>query len=368
MGMTPLRILLTLDAVGGVWQYATTLARALGEQGVNCRLAGFGPPPTQAQRETCAGIPHTELTWTEAPLDWLVRDEAALQPVAPTLLAMARAWQVDLLHLSLPSQAAGMPHGLPVVVTAHSCVPTWWRAMRGDALPAEWRWQQRLNRAGLARADEVLAPSAAHAATLRAVYGVLPAVRVVHNATDCIEPHQGEKDNMILAVGRWWDEAKNGATLDQAAEGTAWPVVLVGPLSGPDGSVVRFGHARTTGGRPADAVRALMARAAIFVAPSRYEPFGLAVLEAALHGAALVLADIPAFRELWNGAALFVSPMDVAAWRDAFARLVAAPALRHRLALRAHARARHFTPQRQADSIRAAYAAASTRHADRSAA
>ena len=38
-----------------------------------------------------------------------------------------------------------------------------------------------------------------------------------------------------------------------------------------------------------------------------YEPFGLAVLEAAQAGCALVLSDIPTFRELWDGAALFVA-------------------------------------------------------------
>ena len=44
----------------------------------------------------------------------------------------------------------------------------------------------------------------------------------------------------------------------------------------------------------------------IFVSVSRYEPFGLAVLEAAHAGCALVLSDIPTFRELWQGAASFV--------------------------------------------------------------
>ena len=46
---------------------------------------------------------------------------------------------------------------------------------------------------------------------------------------------------------------------------------------------------------------------------ARYEPFGLAVLEAAQAGCALVLSDIPTFRELWNGAAQFVPPGDDAA-------------------------------------------------------
>ncbi len=51
-----------------------------------------------------------------------------------------------------------------------------------------------------------------------------------------------------------------------------------------------------------------MGEAAIFAHPARYEPFGLAVLEAAMAGCALVLGDIPTLRELWDGAAVFVAP------------------------------------------------------------
>ncbi len=48
------------------------------------------------------------------------------------------------------------------------------------------------------------------------------------------------------------------------------------------------------------------AAATVFASMARYEPFGLAVLEAAQAGMRLVLSDIPTFRELWDGAAIFV--------------------------------------------------------------
>jgi glycosyltransferase involved in cell wall biosynthesis len=70
-----------------------------------------------------------------------------------------------------------------------------------------------------------------------------------------------------------------------------------------------------------------MQSAAVFVAPARYEPFGLAVLEAALSGCALVLGDIPTFRELWDGgAARFVDPDDAGAIAAAVDGLLADPA------------------------------------------
>ena len=59
------------------------------------------------------------------------------------------------------------------------------------------------------------------------------------------------------------------------------------------------------------------AKASVFASVSRYEPFGLAVLEAAQAGCALVLSDIPTFRELWDGAALFVPPEDPVALAEA---------------------------------------------------
>jgi glycosyltransferase involved in cell wall biosynthesis len=52
---------------------------------------------------------------------------------------------------------------------------------------------------------------------------------------------------------------------------------------------------------------AAYAGASVFASMALYEPFGLAVLEAAQAGTRLVLRDTPGFRELWDGAATFVA-------------------------------------------------------------
>ena len=77
----------------------------------------------------------------------------------------------------------------------------------------------------------------------------------------------------------------------------------------------------------------------VFVSPALYEPFGLAVLEAAQAGCALVLADIPTFRELWDGAALFVPPSDDRAIAATLSTITADTALRTRMAAAAERRA-----------------------------
>ena len=78
-----------------------------------------------------------------------------------------------------------------------------------------------------------------------------------------------------------------------------------------------------------------MRRAAVFASAARYEPFGLAVLEAAMHGARSCLPTSRRFRELWHDAALFIAADDAAGFAAAFDGLAEEPALRRRLAARA---------------------------------
>ena len=65
-----------------------------------------------------------------------------------------------------------------------------------------------------------------------------------------------------------------------------------------------------------------LARASIFVHPARYEPFGIAPLEAAMSGCALVLGDIPSLREVWGDAAAYVNPDDADGLRRVLTRLI----------------------------------------------
>jgi glycosyltransferase involved in cell wall biosynthesis len=281
------------------------------------------------------------------PLDWMVTDAAQLEPGVEKLAGLARDWRADLLHLNLPSQAAGLESDVPVVVASHSCVPTWWQAVHGTALPEALEWQREHNRQGFCRADAIMVPSESHGAALRCAYGPLPPLHVVYNATSTARSSQS-KETFILSVGRWWDTGKNGQILDAAAKSLPWPVVLAGPLFGPDGQATVFRFAQAPGALAHQDILGLMRRASIFAAPSRYEPFGLAVAEAAVGGSALVLADIPTFHELWDGAALFVDPDDIGGWANAFSTLMENAPLRRELAARAQSCAQRFTLPRLA--------------------
>jgi len=344
---------MTLDAVGGVWRYAMDLARALRPQGVDVVFLGFGPLPSDRQRAEAEAL--GLLDWAEAPLDWLVQDASELARVPELIDLAAERHGADLLQLNLPTQAAGLGTARHVLVVSHSCVTTWFRAVRGTGLPPGWEWQGDLNARGLARADVVVAPSQSHAEALRACYGPLPQLRVVLNAVNAPEPNRLPEKPIVIAAGRWWDEGKGGAVIDAAAEMTNWPVRLLGPTRGPNGAVFVAESATVEGELPHGEAVALMREAGIFVSPSIYEPFGLAVAEAARMGLPLVLSDIPTFRELWDDVALFFPPRDAESLAVALDRLASDPHQRRRLGEAARRRSRRFTAEAQADAMLSLY-------------
>jgi glycosyltransferase involved in cell wall biosynthesis len=350
----PHSLVMTLDAVGGVWRYAMDLGVALGDTGVSVTFAGLGPRPSAAQRHEAEAI--GELVWLDAPLDWMAERQSDLDCVPDLLGRVVEDARADLVHLNLPSQACDRSPGCPIVVASHSCVVSWFRAVRGTNVPTSWAWQETCNRRGFDRASAVVAPSASYAALLRTCYGQIDHLTVVPNAVRPIA--KKAKEDVVFAAGRWWDEGKNGAVLDAAAPAIEWPVLMAGPATGPSGQFLPITSAKALGELPHREVRARMARAAIVVSPSLYEPFGLAALEAASAGAALVLADIPTYREIWDGAALFAAPGDPAAFADAANQLIHHSSLRHEMAKRANARAARFSPGAQANAMLGIYGSA----------
>jgi glycosyltransferase involved in cell wall biosynthesis len=353
----PRRILMTVDAVGGVWRYAVDAARGLNARGVSVVLAGLGPEPSAAQRAEVRALPGTDIVWLDAPLDWLAAAETDLDRLPPILARLVDELCIDLVQLNVPSQAAGLRLPVPVVAVSHSCVVTWWDAVRAGPLPTDWAWQRARTRRGLDAAAVVITPSRSHGAAVVRAYGPVTHLRVVPNAGTPV-PIARDKDPVVFAAGRWWDEGKNGRLLDAAARRISWPVEMAGAFRGPNGQEIRLANAAALGELSSDEVRRRMARAAIVACPSLYEPFGLVALEAAHAGAALVLADIPTFRELWSGAAVFADPRDPEAFAAAVERLAADADLRARMGESARARAARFNLDAQVDGLLDAYAAA----------
>ena len=347
-----LRILMTLDAVGGVWRYAVDLGTALREAGHKVVLAGLGPEPSLAQRAEAAKV--GPLHWGAPPLDWMAEDPDALTGVAPWLDGLVDDVKPDLLHLNLPGQAAGRHHGPPCVAVSHSCLATWFRVVQDAPVPDHLAWHADLTRRGLQDAAIAIAPSAAHADLTARTHGV-DGIAAVPNAsrTPLACPSQG--DGTLIAAARWWDPGKGAAVLDAAAGLMDHPVTMLGACRAPDGAEFTARHATTTGALPHARTMARIGAASLFVSPSRYEPFGLAPLEAARLARPLLLADIPVYREIWQGCARFFDPDDPEALAaEARALMADSPARRH-LGMVAQERARTFSPRAQARAMEPLY-------------
>src|SRR3954447_2891189 len=347
----PLRILMTADAVGGVWQYTVDLVRRLAEIGGEVLVAVLGPAPSDEQRGELEGLDGVALAEKSFALEWEPNSWTDVDASGNWLLELDSEFRSDLVHLNGYTHAS-LAWRKPVLVVAHSCVYSWWRNVLQTAPDPEWDEYRRRVTAGLLACDTVVAPTGFMAGEIQREYGVeSDKVRVIHNFSRRPTSSSREKEPFFFAAGRVWDPAKNFALLEQAAPHLKWPVKLAGKDNGQrQGPLEKLGQVGT-----ADLLE-LMSRAKVFVHPALYEPFGLSVLDAARSKCCLVLADIPSLRELWGDAALFIDPRDQSAWIAELNSLCDDPARCEELGERAFAHAQVYTAESSIASYNALYA------------
>jgi glycosyltransferase involved in cell wall biosynthesis len=350
------RLLMTADAIGGVWQYAIDLAAALEPLGVDTVLAVLGPQASPAQRLEALGVPRLKLVETGLPLDWLCDGPAPVIDAGEAIARLARSEDVDIVQLNMPSLGARAVFDVPVVAVTHGCVGTWWEAARGTRPDAAYAWQDDLVRAGLFAADAVVAPSASYAAVVARYHQLAVPPLAVHNGrTPLALPDVAPVDHVFTA-GRLWDQVKNTALLDRTAARLSVPFRAAGCKKGPHGEHMPVSHLTLLGQLNAAGMAREFAGRPIFVSAARFEPFGLAVLEAASAGCPLILSNIDTFGELWSGAALIVDRDDDAAYADAIERVRGDAGLRAHLGEAARNRARRYTPAAMGAAMAAIYA------------
>jgi glycosyltransferase involved in cell wall biosynthesis len=363
-----MRVLMTADTVGGVWTYAIELMRALEPHGVRFLLATMGRKLSPSQWSDVCSLNNVEVAESEYRLEWMPAPWEDVSAAGEWLLSLAKRFRPDIVHLNGYAHAC-MPFNAPVLVVGHSCVLSWWRAVKGaDAPRPQWEAYANAVRTGLNAADMVAAPTAAMLAELETLYGPLPKERlsVLPNCRDTSRFASKEtygKERFLFSAGRLWDEAKNVRTLCDAAakSGVSWPVVVAGETTEPGreadtASICSAPNVRFVGALAPESVAGWMRRAAIYALPARYEPFGLSALEAALSGCALVLGNIPSLREVWGDAALYVAPDDADALATAISRLIEDESARANLAADARERAHTlYTPERTANAYLQVY-------------
>ena len=183
-GSHGLRVLLTTDAVGGVWTYSLDLARELGRNGIETVLAVLGPPPGDAARAAALDIaaPRTGDDRAAAGLDGRDTGDGAGRRRAP-----GASWRASkrcaLVQLHTPALAAARSFDVPVIAVHHSCLATWWRAVKGEEaeMPEDFRWRSAMVARGIAAVSQLVAPTTAHAHAIAAAYALSSPPLVIRN-------------------------------------------------------------------------------------------------------------------------------------------------------------------------------------------
>lgn len=346
--------LITADTIGGVWTYVRELVTGLSRRGVRVTLVSFGEIPTPQQTAWMDALEGVDFRPTAFRLEWMQDSAADIEMSAEYLVSITSEVKPDVLHLNQYCYG-NLPVDVPRIVVAHSDVVSWWAAVHGEEPPDnQWiRWYRDKVRSGVAAATKLVAPSqwmldAICEHHVRPQHGA-----VIYNGRNrnLFNPHI-TKERYALTVGRLWDAGKQVSILKNIE--SPMPVYVAGATSHPEAAF--RGQSRSNGfagnvqfkdQQSEVRLRNLYARASIYLATSRYEPFGLAPVEAALSRCAIIANDIPSFREIWGEAVCYFQSNDSASLRDVLERLCGDERERGRYANLAyeHARAQFTTDQ-----------------------
>jgi glycosyltransferase involved in cell wall biosynthesis len=358
-----MHVLVTADTVGGVWIYTRELVAGLVRRGVQVTLVSFGEIPTATQIEWLEGLRGVDFHPTGFRLEWMQDAMQDIDHSSQYLMSLIEEVRPDVLHLNQFAYGA-LPTAIPKLVVAHSDVVSWWENVNGAPPPEDdWmRWYRSTVAAGLNGATAVIAPTQWMLGCVEMLYGLPRRRAVIHNGRTptLFNPHC-DKQDLVLSVGRVWDAGKQVNLLTESE--LQVPVCIVGAQRHADESLrqqplAQRGSPRVEyrGPQSEGQLRSLYSRAAIYAATSRYEPFGLAPLEAAFSRCAVVANDIPTFRELWGHTACYFRQNDASGLAETIAGLRSDRELRLTYANLAYNRARQrFTAARMVDEYLTLY-------------
>lgn len=360
-----MRVLITTDTVGGVWSFTRDLSADLLRRGHAVHLVSFGRKPSPEQVALAANLctrytDNFAFTGSDIPLEWMGENECVFEDGQALLLKAVEAFSPDLI-LSNQFCFGRLDTSVPRVVVGHSDVLSWAEACRPGALePSPWldRYTAMVG-AGLLDAAAVVVPTAWMGRALAANFVLPRNYLVIPNAADLrgVTPDrpQPERELGAVSAGRLWDEAKGLDTLADCP--LPLPVLVAGEAqfeaeSASSASMLPA-NVRLLGQLSPANLRRVFRKSAIYLCTSRYEPFGLAPIEAALCGCAVLARDLPSLREVWGEDALYFH--DAAELGAQVSRLAEDPALLAEAQSRSRRRAATYPVERMVEGYLALF-------------
>ncbi|MDT0676652.1 glycosyltransferase family 4 protein [Autumnicola musiva] len=346
---------MTTDTVGGVWTYTVELCRALIKHDIEVHLAAMGSWPSEAQEKEAFHLPNVVLYKSDYKLEWMQDPWEDVQKAHKWITSIYQTVHPDLVHFNNYAHIDNF-WSCPIVTVFHSCVQTWWQAVKGTGAPASWNRYTGIVKNSLNTSDVVVSPTESLLKKAVDTHNISCRTEVIHNGREINFSKEIEKENFILCMGRIWDEAKNLKSLSGIAKNLPWPVYIAGNNTDPNTGVkVEIENVHFLGSLSPNEAKDLMARAAIFASPTKYEPFGLAILEAAKAGCALALSNIDTLVELWDATATFFDPENPRETENKILALIEDKNYREQLSAKSKERSKRYSLQKMGEEYAALY-------------
>lgn len=309
-----MRVLITTDCVSGVAYYAATLAEALSDlHGVQVLLVYLGDQQ-HLHADTVrvgarSGGGSVDTQHLSMPLEAQEAGEPEYQAGRQALLNLALEWRAHVVHANEHHLGKLGASGMPVLVASHRDLCSEGQALGVNPDVTVGAVYRRRVAEGLASASMVVASSSLAVESLTLHYGYAGSVRLIPNGMPARGADiDGNREVTASALPPVWETARTAAMLEEcAALGAPAVVTLSDHVGTPNPEV--FGQETTIDNDHMQVLRS-MRRSRAFVSCCLYDPFGLQVIEAALCGCSLLLADTARYREAWDGAAQFFNPQD----------------------------------------------------------